>query len=100
MSAPSGNDLDLMLSVPLEDTPDFGFSARIVARVTEMRLAAARRETVLALGAVILLFLVMALSPAGHAVSQVAEVVATTPAVWLGLLMTALSGAVYVRIRG
>ncbi|HEY1709793.1 MAG TPA: hypothetical protein VGG10_16105 [Rhizomicrobium sp.] len=99
MSAPSDTDLDLLLSMPLEEMADFGFSARVAAEVGEIRLARARRETVLALVAVVLLSFVMAASPAGHAVSRVAEVVASTPAVWLGLLMTALSSAVYVRVR-
>lgn len=91
--------LDALLSTPLEEPADMGFSVQVMTRVADLRLREAKREAVLSLVAVALLLLVAVLTPAGPALTRVAEVVAGTPAVWLGFLMLGASALVYSRVR-
>jgi hypothetical protein len=91
--------LDALLFAPLEEPVDMGFSARIMAGVADMRLKQAKREAILSLLAVALLILVAVLTPAGPALARIAEVIAGTPAVWLGAFMLGASAFVYSRIR-
>lgn len=93
------NDLDALLATPLEESVDMGFSAHVTRQIADMRLAQAKREAILSLIAVALLILVAALTPAGPALTQVAEVIARTPAVWLGAFMLGASAFVYSRVR-
>jgi hypothetical protein len=93
------DDLDVLLAAPLEEPVDMGFSTNVLTRVADIRLQQAKREAVLSLVAVALLILVAALTPAGPALTRVAEVIAGTPAVWLGLFMLGASALVYSRVR-
>ncbi len=100
MSANLTDDgLDALLAAPLEESIDMGFSAHIMNHIADIRLAQAKREAILSLVAVALLILVAALTPAGPALTRVAEVVAGTPAVWLGAFMLGASAFVYSRVR-
>lgn len=91
--------LDALLSTPLEEPADNGFSARIMMGVADMRLRQARREAALSLVVVTLLVLIGALTPVGQALGQVAQVLAGTPAVWFGCFVLAVSSVVYTRVR-
>ena len=91
--------LDTLLSTPLEEAVDMGFSAHVMTRVADIRLEQAKREAILSLAMVALLILVAALTPAGPALTRVAEVIAGTPAVWLGAFMLGVSTLVYSRVR-
>jgi hypothetical protein len=93
------DDLDLLLAAPLEEPVDLGFSSRVMTRIADIRLKQAKREAVLSLAAVALLILVAMLTPAGPALVRVAEVIAGTPAVWLGAFMLGASAFVYNRVR-
>jgi hypothetical protein len=93
------NDLDVLLAAPLEELSDMGFSAHIMTRVADIRLKQAKREAILSLIAVALLILVAMLTPAGPALARVAEVIAGTPAVWLGAFMLGAAAFVYNRVR-
>ena len=93
------NDLDALLATPLEQPVDMGFSAHVMTHVADLRLQQAKREAILSLVAVALLILVAALTPAGPALTRVAEVIAGTPAVWLGAFMLGVSAFVYSRVR-
>jgi hypothetical protein len=93
------DDLDLLLAAPLEEPVDLGFSTHVMTRVADIRLKQAKREAVLSLAAVALLILVAMLTPAGPALVRVAEVIAGTPAVWLGAFMLGASAFVYNRVR-
>jgi hypothetical protein len=93
------NGLDALLASPLEESADMGFSARVMTRVADIRLKQARREAILSLAAVALFILVALLTPAGPALTRIAEVIAGTPAVWLGAFMLGASAFVYNRVR-
>jgi hypothetical protein len=93
------DDLDLLLAATLEEPVDMGFSTRVMTRIADIRLKQAKREAVLSLAAVALLILVAMLTPAGPALTRVAEVIAGTPAVWLGAVMLGVSAFVYNRVR-
>ncbi len=91
--------LDTLLTSPLDEPADNGFSARVMATVVELRLHQARREAVLSLVVVALLVAIGLASPVGAEITHVAELLVATPAFWLGGLMLALSGVVYGRVR-
>ncbi|HEX2590914.1 MAG TPA: hypothetical protein VHL34_05440 [Rhizomicrobium sp.] len=93
------SDLDLLLSAPLEDAVDMGFSAHVMMKVADMRLRQAKIEAALSLAGVVLLFMIAALTPIGPALGKVGVVLAGTPAIWLGAILLVLSSVVYVRVR-
>jgi len=91
--------LDALLASPLREPADDGFSSHMMAEIADVRLQRARREAILSLLMLALVFAIAMLSPLGSVVTHAAEVIAATPAVWFALLMLALSGAVYGQVR-
>jgi hypothetical protein len=91
--------LDALLARPLAEPVDYGFSSHMMAEIADIRLMRARREAVLSLLLLALVFAIAMLSPLGPVVTHAAVVIAGTPAVWFAGLMLALSGAVYGQVR-
>jgi len=89
------SDLDLLLSTPLEETADMGFSSKVMIGVAELRLAQARRQAVLSLVVVALVLVIGLFTPVGAEIARAAQTVIATPAVWVGFLTLMLSTLVW-----
>lgn len=76
------NDLEFqsLLETPLATLADDGFSARVIARLLDERLAIARMETVLWGGAALAALGSLATTQAGGAIARLLPQIATTPA--------------------
>lgn len=93
------NELDILLSNPLPEIADRGFSARVVNRITAEHLRRARVEATVAVVGVVAVLAILPFTDFGAAITQTTGMIGTSVPVAAALAALVLSNVLAGTLR-